>query len=47
MYIESWNGSFSAGVAEALETQELAGVNDELLEVQGVAPGKKRKEQLG
>ena len=41
---ESWNGSASAGMAEALEAQELAGVVDELLEVQGVAPGKKTKE---
>ena len=45
--IESWNDSLSVGVVEALETQELAGVADELLEVQGVAPGKKRKEQPG
>ena len=36
-----WNDSFSTGVAETLEAQELAGVHDELLEVQGVAPGKK------
>ena len=45
--VESWNDSFSAGVAETLEAQELAGVHDELLEVQGVAPGKKRKERPG
>ena len=37
---ESWNDSLSVGVAEILETQELAGVADELLEVQGVAPAK-------
>ena len=40
---DSWNDSSSAGTAEALEVQELAGVNDELLEVQGVAPGKKNR----
>ena len=45
--VESWNDSFSAGVSEALETQELAGVTNELLEMQGVAPGKKRKERPG
>ena len=37
---ESWNDGLSVRVAEALETQELAGVADDLLEVQGVAPGK-------
>ena len=45
--VESWSDSFSAGVAGALETQELAGVNDGFLEVQGVAPGKRRKERPG
>ena len=38
---ESWNDSVSAEGVEALEIQEVAGVNDELLEVQGVAPGGK------
>ena len=45
--VESCNDSLSVGVAEALETQELVGVTDELLEVQGVAPGKKWKERPG
>ena len=40
---DSWQDSSSAGIAEALEVQELAGVNDELLEVQGMAPGKIRR----
>ena len=40
---EFWNDSASAGMAEVIETQELAGVADELLEVQGVAPGKKNR----
>ena len=44
---ESWADSASVEGAEARETQEVAGVNDELLEVQGVAPGKKRKERPG
>ena len=38
--VESWNDSVSAECAEALEIQEVAGVNDELLKVQDVAPGK-------
>ena len=44
---ESWEDSASIEGAEARETQEVAGVNDELLEVQGVAPGKNRKERRG
>ena len=44
---ESWEDSASTEGVEARETQEVAGVNDVLLEVHGVAPGKKRKERLG
>ena len=44
---ESWNDSTSAGMAETLEVQELAGVVGELLEVHGVAPEKKQKESRG
>ena len=41
---ESWNDNASACTAEALATQGLEGIADELLEVHGVAPGKKQKE---
>ena len=44
---ESWNDRVSAGMVEVLETQELTGVADKLLEVQGVGPRKKQKELPG
>ena len=45
--VEFLEDSTSTEGAEARETQEVDGVNDELLEVHGVAPGKKRKERPG
>ena len=41
---KSWDDKTSAGRAEELKVQELAGVADELLKVHGGAPGKKLKE---
>ena len=41
--VDSWTNSSSAGLAMVFETEDLAGVADELLEVHGVAPGKKSK----
>ena len=39
---ESWDDRNSAGMAEILEVQKLAGLADELLEVYGMAPGNGR-----
>ena len=47
MGISSGDQEASVEMTEVLETRELAGVADKLLEVQGVAPGKKQKESVG